>query len=64
MFTIEIVPNASLRVWRDGEWVVIGAEDGGGGRTTVSLTGQQALDFAAVLRGAGVDALNTTGVHA
>ena len=64
MFTIEIAPNASLRVWRDGEWVVIGAEDGGGGRTTVSLTSQQALDFAAVLRGAGIDAMSVKGVHA
>lgn len=63
-FTVEIAPNALVRTWRDGEWVVLYIEDGGGGKATVSLTGQQALDLASVIRGAGIDTLSKKGVHA
>jgi hypothetical protein len=63
-FTVEISPNALVRTWRDGEWVALYVEDGSGAKTTVSLTGQQALDLASAIRGAGVDALSKKGVHA
>jgi hypothetical protein len=49
--TIEIGGAAKIELWRDGEWVILYVEDGGGGKTTVSLDTQQALDLATLMRG-------------
>lgn len=54
--TIEIGPSAKIETWRDGEWTILYVEDGGGGRTTVSLPASKALDLASLLRGSAVTA--------
>ncbi|MDB5612099.1 MAG: hypothetical protein JWP25_8999 [Bradyrhizobium sp.] len=53
---IAIGERAFVRVRRDGDWVIVYTEDGGGGVTTVSLTVAQALDMAALLKGSAVTA--------
>ena len=54
--TIQIAGNAKAKIWRDGEWTILYIEDGGGGRTTVSLPVAKALDIAALLRGSAISA--------
>lgn len=48
--TVEISATAKVSVWRDGEWTILYVEDGGGGRSTVSLPPGKALDVAMLLR--------------
>jgi hypothetical protein len=54
--TIEIAGQAKAEIWRDGEWTILYVEDGGGGRTTVSLSVAKALDIAKLLRGSAISA--------
>lgn len=54
--TIEIAGSAKAEIWRDGEWTILYVEDGGGGRTTVSLPVGKALAIAALLRGSALTA--------
>ena len=53
---VEIGTNAHVRVTRDGDWVILYTEDGGGGKATVSLSVIQALDLASLLKGSAVTA--------
>lgn len=54
--TIEIGGSAKVETWRDGEWTILYVEDGGGGRTTVSLPAGKALSLAELLRGSAITA--------
>lgn len=54
--TVEIGTHAKVSVWRDGEWTILYVEDGGGGRSTVSLPVGKALDIASLLRGSAITA--------
>lgn len=54
--TVQIAGDAKAEVWRDGEWTILYVEDGGGGRTTVSLPVGKALSIAELLRGSAITA--------
>jgi hypothetical protein len=54
--TIAIAGTAKVEVWRDGEWTILYVEDGGGGKTTVSLPVGKALSIADLLRGSAITA--------
>lgn len=54
--TIEIGATGTASVWRDGEWTILYVEDGGGGRTTISLSVGKALDLASLIRGSAITA--------
>ncbi len=54
--TVEIGATAKASVWRDGEWTILYVDDGGGGRTTISLPVGKALDLAALIRGSAITA--------
>lgn len=54
--TIAIGVSAKVEIWRDGEWTILYVEDGGGGRSTVSLPVGQALSVADLLRGSAITA--------
>lgn len=60
LFDLFIGERIRIRVRRDGDWVIVYTEDGGGGVTTVSLTVAQALDMAALLKGSAVTASGVT----
>ncbi len=53
--TIEIGAKAKVRTFADGRWIILYTEDGSS-TTTVSLTTQQALDLAELLKGAAITA--------
>ena len=54
--TVQIAGDAKAEIWRDGEWTILYVEDGGGGRTTVSLPVGKALSIAQLLRGSAITA--------
>ena len=54
--TVEIGSSAKATVWRDGEWTILYVEDGGGGKTTISLSVGNAIDLAALIRGSAITA--------
>lgn len=58
--TIEIGGSAKVEIWRDGEWVIIYTEDGGGGITTVSLPVGKAFSVADLVRGCAITASGVT----
>jgi hypothetical protein len=53
---IEIGPNAHVSIARDSEWVILYVDDGGGGKSTVSLSVLQALDLASLIKGSAITA--------
>lgn len=61
--TIAIAGAAKVEIWRDGEWTILYVEDGGGGRSTVSLPVGKALDVADLIRGSAITA-STVLTHA
>jgi len=57
--TVKINSNAKVQIWRDNERTILSVDDGSGSVTTVSLTLEQALDAASLLRGHAISAANT-----
>lgn len=53
---IKISDHAKVHVRHDGRWAILYVEDGGGAKTTVSLTTNQALSVAELLKGSAVSA--------
>jgi hypothetical protein len=54
--TITIGERAGVCVSHDSTWVIVYTEDGSGQVTTISLTVQQALDLAKLIKGSAITA--------
>lgn len=52
---IKIGPTASVRIERQGQWVILWVNDGVA-QTTISLEPKHAFDIAKLLKGSGVSA--------